>query len=70
MRPEWGDPTDSQMQQSIVSYDPYINLRRAKLPHVLLQTGNNDALVPYWGPLKFAAKLREMRKDERIFPPM
>jgi protease II len=39
--------------------------RKATLPNILLQTGNNDEVVPFWGPLKFAAKLRDLRKDTR-----
>lgn len=37
---------------------PYHNVRPASFPPMLLTCSQQDARVPFWGPLKYAARLR------------
>ena len=63
---EWGNPADdAAARDAMLAYDPYLNLRRAEYPAMLLRTSMADMRVPYWMPLKYAARLRALRTDSR-----
>ena len=40
---------------------PYQNLRRAAYPPLLATCSQSDQQVPYWGPLKYVARLRSLQ---------
>ena len=41
---------------------PYQQLSEQSFPPVLVTCSTNDARVPFWGPLKWASKARQMQK--------
>jgi oligopeptidase B len=63
---QWGNPDDRQSFDYMLSYSPYDNIRTTGYPHMLITTGLNDPRVAYWEPVKFAAKLREMKTDDNL----
>ncbi len=56
---EFGNPNVKQQYGYLKSYSPYENIKEQEYPNMLITTGLNDVNVRYWGPVKFAAKLRE-----------
>jgi oligopeptidase B len=56
---EWGDPREAKFYDYIKSYSPYENVDRKPCPSILVTAGVNDSRVPYWGPAKWVAKLRD-----------
>jgi len=63
---EWGNPNDPTYYEYIKSYSPYDNVEQKDYPHLLVTTGLNDCNVLYWEPVKWAAKLRELKSDSNI----
>jgi oligopeptidase B len=63
---QWGNPDNREYFDYIMSYSPYDNLRGTEYPHILITTGLNDPRVAYWEPAKFAAKLRELKTDDKL----
>lgn len=65
---EWGDPTaDDSIRHLMKSYSPYDTIPKIspdsqnkckKIPWIMLTAGLKDQRVPYWQPLKFAARFR------------
>ena len=65
--PEWGNPlTDRQVFQTILSYDPYENVRPQHYPAMLVFAGLTDPRVTYWEPAKWVARLRTRRTDRNL----
>ena len=62
---EWGNPHKKKFYNYMKSYSPYDNVRRASYPHILIKTGYHDPRVQYWEPVKWAARLRERKTDNR-----
>ncbi|KAJ3081082.1 hypothetical protein HK102_002592 [Quaeritorhiza haematococci] len=63
---EWGDPTkDINIFQTMLRYSPYHNIGRegGDMPSVMVIGGLADPRVPFWEPAKFAAKLREFKRN-------
>ncbi len=60
---EWGNPNNSADYETILAYSPYDNLKPQAYPHVLVTTGFHDSQVQYWEPMKWVAKLRELKTD-------
>jgi oligopeptidase B len=60
---EWGNPNDKKYYDYMLSYSPYDNLRKTHYPSILVTTGYHDSQVQYWEPMKYVAKLRELKKD-------
>ena len=60
---QWGNPSDLQAFEYMLSYSPYENLKAVKYPHIFAQAGLNDLQVPYWDPAKWVAKLRTLNVD-------
>ncbi len=63
---EWGNPQDLKYYQYIKSYSPYDNVKAQSYPALYITAGINDPRVTYWEPAKWAAKLRDMKKDDHL----
>jgi oligopeptidase B len=59
---EWGNPAIAEQFGWMRAYDPYLNLRKAHYPAILVRTSLNDSQVMYWEPAKYVAKLREFKE--------
>ncbi|HEY4101574.1 MAG TPA: S9 family peptidase [Gemmatimonadales bacterium] len=59
---EWGNPAIAEQFGWMRAYDPYLNLRKARYPAILVRTSLNDSQVMYWEPAKYVAKLREFKE--------
>jgi oligopeptidase B len=58
---EWGNPAIAEQYGWIRRYDPYLNLRPAAYPAMLVRTAFNDSQVMYWEPAKYVARLRTLQ---------
>jgi len=63
---EWGNPTDQEYYDYMLSYSPYDNVEAKTYPHILITAGLNDPRVQYWEPAKWTAKLRAMKTDNNL----
>ncbi|PCC14247.1 MULTISPECIES: S9 family peptidase [unclassified Pseudoalteromonas] len=63
---EWGNPNDAQFYDVIAAYSPYDNICAQEYPHMLITTGLHDSQVQYWEPMKWVAKMRELKTDNNI----
>jgi len=61
---EWGNPNDPEFYYYMLKYSPYDNLRRMNYPAMYITTGYHDSQVQYWEPMKYVAKLRELRTNK------
>ncbi len=65
--PEWGNPrTDPHIFRTILSYDPYENVRPQDYPAMLVFAGLTDPRVTYWEPAKWVARLRTRKTDRNL----
>jgi oligopeptidase B len=62
---EWGNPNEQTAFEYMRSYSPYDNVARQAYPAMLIQASLHDSQVPYWEAAKWAAKLRELKTDDR-----
>lgn len=63
---EWGNPNHKAYYDYIKSYSPYDNVEAKAYTNMLVTTGLHDSQVQYWEPAKWVAKLRELKKDNRL----
>ena len=63
---EWGNPKEEEYYQYIKSYSPYDNVKSQNYPHMYVTGGLNDQRVTYWEPLKWVAKLRDLKTDHNL----
>ncbi len=63
---EWGNPTDKEFYEYMLSYSPYDNVEAKAYPNLLITSGLHDSQVQYWEPTKWVAKLREMKTDTNL----
>ena len=63
---EYGDPHDPTVYEYCKSYSPYENVRRVRYPSLLVTAGMNDPRVPFWEPVKWVAKMREIGADGNL----
>ncbi len=61
---EWGNPKDETYYHYMKSYSPYDNVEAKDYPSTLITTGYFDSQVQYWEPLKWIARLRELKTDD------
>jgi len=60
---EWGNPRDPGYYAYMLSYSPYDNVSAQSYPAMLVTTGLWDSQVQYWEPLKWVARLRDLKTD-------
>tara|TARA_E500000331_G_scaffold342940_1_gene377160 strand:+ start:32 stop:2116 length:2085 start_codon:yes stop_codon:yes gene_type:complete len=63
----WGNPLKSKEYfDYILSYSPYNNLKKTSYPPMLITTSLFDNRVLYSEPVKYIARLRDVKKDQNI----
>ena len=60
---QWGNPSDPEAFEYMLSYSPYENVEAKAYPAIFARAGLNDLQVPYWDPAKWVAKLRALKTD-------
>jgi oligopeptidase B len=60
---EWGNPTNREYYDYMLSYSPYDQIARKAYPAIFVGTGLWDSQVQYYEPTKYVAKLRTMKTD-------
>jgi len=63
---EWGNPNDAQAYNSILAYSPIDNISAQHYPNILVTTGLHDSQVQYFEPMKWVAKMRELKTDDNL----
>jgi oligopeptidase B len=63
---EWGDPNEAKAYQDILSYSPMDNITAQHYPNILVTTGLHDSQVQYFEPMKWVAKMRELKTDDNL----
>ncbi len=63
---EWGNPNDKAYYDYMLGYSPYDNIKVQNYPNMLVTTGLHDSQVQYFEPMKWVAKLREMKTDNNV----
>lgn len=61
---EWGNPNEEEAYFYMLNYSPYDNVKKMDYPALFVTTGYHDSQVQYWEPMKWVAKLRELRSNE------
>jgi len=61
---QWGNPSDPQAFEYMLSYSPYNKIEAKAYPHIFATAGLNDLQVPYWDPAKWVANLRAHKTDD------
>ena len=65
---EWGNPEDPKYFDYMASYSPYDNVGEKQYPNLLVTAGLNDPHVSYWEPVKWVAKQRTLKHQNRSRP--
>ena len=60
---EWGNPNSEKFYHYMKSYSPYDNVKAKEYPHIFVTTGIFDSQVQYYEPVKWVAKLRDLKTD-------
>ncbi|MES2799720.1 MAG: S9 family peptidase [Bacteroidota bacterium] len=60
---EWGNPNEEDFYYYMLNYSPYDNVKKMDYPALYVTTGYHDSQVQYWEPMKWVAKLRELRTN-------
>ncbi len=63
---EWGNPNQKEYYDYIKSYSPYDQVEAKNYPNLLVTTGLHDSQVQYWEPMKWVAKLRDLKTDDNV----
>ena len=61
---EWGNPAEPEYYRYMLAYSPYDNVSARAYPAMLVTTGLWDSQVQYWGPVKWVARLRDLKTDD------
>jgi len=60
---EFGDPSQERYYKYVASFSPYDNAERKDYPAILAVGSINDSRTLFWEPVKWVAKLRDMKTD-------
>jgi oligopeptidase B len=60
---QWGNPSDPEAFEYMLSYSPYENVEAKAYPAIFARAGLNDLQGPYWDPAKWVARLRALKTD-------
>lgn len=63
---EWGNPSNKEFYDYMLSYSPYDNVTAKDYTNLLVTTGLHDSQVQYFEPAKWVAKLRELKMDDNL----
>lgn len=63
---EWGNPLDKKYYEYMLSYSPYDQVKAQHYPNIFVTTGLWDSQVQYYEPVKWVAKLRDMKLDDNL----
>lgn len=61
---EWGNPSQKDYYDYMLSYSPYDQIKRQEYPTVFVGTGLWDSQVQYFEPAKYVAKLRDYKTND------
>ncbi len=61
---EWGNPTQREYYDYMLSYSPYDQVSAQDYPNILVTTGLHDSQVQYWEPAKWVARLRATKTGD------
>nr|WP_029249691.1 oligopeptidase B [Microbulbifer agarilyticus] len=61
---EWGNPNNKDSYEYMLSYSPYDQVKAQDYPSMLVTTGLHDSQVQYFEPMKWVAKLRDLKTDD------
>ena len=61
---EWGNPANKDSYEYMLSYSPYDQVKAQDYPNLLVTTGLHDSQVQYFEPMKWVAKLRELKTND------
>jgi oligopeptidase B len=61
---EWGNPNQKTYYEYMLSYSPYDQVTKQDYPNLLVTTGLHDSQVQYFEPMKWVAKLRDMKTND------
>ncbi len=62
---EWGNPNEAEFYWYMLNYSPYDNVKKMDYPSMYITTGYHDSQVQYWEPLKWVAKLRDLKTNDK-----
>lgn len=63
---EWGNPNVKADYNYMLSYSPYDHVEAKDYPNILVTTGLYDSQVQYFEPMKWVAKLRDYKTDDKL----
>jgi len=63
---EWGNPTNKEAFDYMLSYSPYQNIKKQAYPNMLFYSGYLDVQTPYWQVAKSVAKYRENNTSKNL----
>jgi oligopeptidase B len=63
---EYGDIYDPEVYEYCKSYSPYENVRPVKYPQLFVTSGMNDPRVPFWEPVKWVARMRDIGSEDNL----
>jgi len=63
---ELGNPYKKEHFDYILSWDTYQNIKKQAYPNMMLTAGYHDSRVRYWQPLRWVAKVRDMKTDGNV----
>jgi oligopeptidase B len=61
---EWGNPADKDAYDYMLSYSPYDQVAAMDYPNTLVTASLHDSQVQYFEPMKWVAKLRELKTGD------
>ncbi len=63
---EFGNPANEREYRYLRSYSPYDNVSAQQYPPMLVTSGLHDRRVGFWESLKWVAKLRSVKTDDKL----